>query len=233
MLVFLLVYLHPLTYIPLFVSCGAHFVFILVIYVIVVFTYNIELDNFRMGDKIIIKEDKQAPIIEFKLLSILFVNLYPKFLRSSANVGIPFDTNILIILGLEMQSRQRNILNLQGPMKSVLNVFNFPILIYMCHCHYYFQCVSHGYLPSALIKTTIVPNVKNKAADLSDSDNYRHIAIATITSKLLESILLLKCSDYLTTCDNPFVFKASHGTDMCISTLKEFISYYKCRDTTV
>ena len=73
------------------------------------------------------------------------------------------------------------------------------------------MCLSHGYLPSTLIKTTIVPIVKNKSANLSDSNNYRPIAIATITSKLLESVLLLKCSDYLTTCDNQFWFKASHG----------------------
>ena len=95
------------------------------------------------------------------------------------------------------------------------------------------MCLSHGYLPSTLIKTTIVPIVKNKSGNLSDSNNYRPIAIATITSKLLESVLLLKCSDYLTTCDNQFGFKASHGTDMCIYTLKEFIDYYKCRGTRV
>ena len=34
------------------------------------------------------------------------------------------------------------------------------------------MCLSHGYLPSALIKTRIVPIVKNKAGDLSDSNNY-------------------------------------------------------------
>ena len=68
------------------------------------------------------------------------------------------------------------------------------------------MCLSHGYLPSALIKTTIVPIVKNKAGDLSDSNNYGPIAIAIITSKLLESGLLLKFSDYLTTCDNQFGF---------------------------
>ena len=95
------------------------------------------------------------------------------------------------------------------------------------------MCLSHGYLPSTLIKTTIVPMVKNKSGNLSDSNNYRPIAIVTITSKLLESVLLLKCSDYLTTCDNQFRFKASHRTDMCIYTLKEFIDYYKCRGTTV
>ena len=64
------------------------------------------------------------------------------------------------------------------------------------------MCLSHGYLPSTFIKTTIVPIVKNKSGNLSDSNNYRPIAIATITLKLLESVLLLKCSDYLTTCDN-------------------------------
>ena len=92
--------------------------------------------------------------------------------------------------------------------------FNFFILKYMCYYHYYFRCVS---LVVIWLFTfcTIVPIVKNKAGDLPDSNNYRPIAIATITSKLLESVLLLKCSDYLTTYDNQFGFKASHGTDMC------------------
>ena len=92
------------------------------------------------------------------------------------------------------------------------------------------MCLTHGYLPSTLIKTTIV---KIKSDNLSDSNNYRTIAIATITSKLLEFVLLLKCSAYSTTCDNHFEFKASHGTDMCIYTLKEFFKNYKCKGTTV
>ena len=84
------------------------------------------------------------------------------------------------------------------------------------------MCLSHGYLPFALIKTTIVPIVKNKFGNLSDSNNYIPIAIATITSKLIESVLLLKCSDYLTTCDvSVTTCKVSHGTDMCIYTLKK------------
>ena len=68
---------------------------------------------------------------------------------------------------------------------------------------------SRGYLPYGLIKTTIGPIVKTKAGDLSDSNNYRPIAIvSTITSKLLEAVLLLKCSDYLIPCDNQFGFKS-------------------------
>ena len=70
-------------------------------------TYNIELHHFRIGDEINIKGDKQEPIIELERLSILFENLYTDFRRSSANVGIPLDANILLALyGLEMQRRR-------------------------------------------------------------------------------------------------------------------------------
>ena len=41
-------------------------------------------------------------------------------------------------------------------------------------------CISHGYLPADLSETTIVPIVKNKSGNLSDSNNYRPIALATI-----------------------------------------------------
>ena len=43
---------------------------------------------------------------------------------------------------------------------------------------------SLGYLPPAMIETTIVPIVKNKSGNLSDSSNYRPIALATIISKM-------------------------------------------------
>ena len=87
-------------------------------------------------------------------------------------------------------------------------------------------CISHGYLPADLIATTIVPIVKNKSGNLSDSNNYRPTALATIVSKILESVLLMKCSDCLNSCDNQFGFKSSHSTDLCIYTLKEYIEYY-------
>ena len=75
--------------------------------------YNIELHHLRIGDEINIKGDKQAPIIELELLSILFENLhvYTDFRRSSANVGTLLDTNILLApYGLEMQRRRRKTL---------------------------------------------------------------------------------------------------------------------------
>ena len=85
------------------------------------------------------------------------------------------------------------------------------------------------YLPPTMIKTTIVPIVKNKSSNLWDSSNYRPIALATIVSKMFESVPLFKCVKYLSTSDNQFGFKSPHSTNLCIYTLKDFIDYYKSR----
>ena len=45
------------------------------------------------------------------------------------------------------------------------------------------------YVSTAMIETTIVPIVKNKCGKIRDSNNYRPIALATIVSKLFESVL--------------------------------------------
>ena len=68
--------------------------------------------------------------------------------------------------------------------------------------------MSHGYIPQSLIETTIVPIIKNKADDLSSSNNYRPIALANVISKVFESLILLRCEQFLTTADNQFGFKS-------------------------
>ena len=73
-------------------------------------------------------------------------------------------------------------------------------------------CFTHGYMPADMMETTIVPIIKNKCSNLADSNNYRPIAIATIVSKLFESIILYKCEEFLYTCDNQFGFKPKHST---------------------
>ena len=78
-----------------------------------------------------------------------------------------------------------------------------------------------------MIKTTIVHIMKNKCGHIFESYNYRPIALATIISKLFESVLLLKRVDYLIICSNQFGFKKSHSTDLCIYmyALKEYIEH--------
>ena len=83
----------------------------------------------------------------------------------------------------------------------------------------------HGYLPQQLMEIILIPVIKNKCGNVSDSGNYRPIAIANIISKVLESILLSRCEEFLYTTDNQFGFKPNHSTDMCIYTLKEVIHF--------
>ena len=80
------------------------------------------------------------------------------------------------------------------------------------------------------METTIVLIVQNKCGNLSNSNNYRPIAIATIT---LESLIIVKCEEFLYTSDNQFGFKSGHSTEFCIYTLQEYIEFYKRRYTTV
>ena len=40
--------------------------------------------------------------------------------------------------------------------------------------------VGHGYFPNELMYTVIIPLVKNKDVNITDTDNYRPMAITTI-----------------------------------------------------
>ena len=72
----------------------------------------------------------------------------------------------------------------------------------------YSNMLIHGFLPDAMMITIIAPVIKNNAGDLLDNNNYRPIALATIASKLFESLILSKVSIFLTTCVNQFEKKA-------------------------
>ena len=90
----------------------------------------------------------------------------------------------------------------------------------------YNACLMHRFLPESLLLVHLIPLIKNKLKDHSDPGNYRPIAITTISSKILESLLLVKLEPYLHTTDNQFDFKAEHSTDSCIYLLKEIINFY-------
>jgi hypothetical protein len=55
-----------------------------------------------------------------------------------------------------------------------------------------FNCMLvHGFLPDALMNTTLVSLLKDKKGDITDKDNYRPIAITTPFSKVLELAISL------------------------------------------
>ena len=94
-------------------------------------------------------------------------------------------------------------------------------------------CIKHCYLPPLLMRTILVPLIKDKLKPASDSDNYRLIAIANAFSKLFEHIILTKITSKLETTENQFGFKEGHGTEMCIYLLKDVINYYRSKHSPV
>ena len=48
----------------------------------------------------------------------------------------------------------------------------------------------------------------------------------------LSPLFVLKCEEFLYTCDNQFGFKPKHSTELCIYKLKEFIDYYNRQHST-
>ena len=91
---------------------------------------------------------------------------------------------------------------------------------------------SHGFIISNLKFSTIKPIPKNKY-NLSESSNYRSIAISSVLGKLIDRILLDRLSEYLISSDMQFGFKPAHSTSMCTFVLKETLSYYTQNDSSV
>ena len=83
------------------------------------------------------------------------------------------------------------------------------------------MCIFHGYIPNSCLNTTIVPISKNKNGNMSDTSNYRPVAVATVVSKLLEHFILSNISPFLCTTDNQIACKAGHSTDQCTFLLKK------------
>ncbi|CAB3239040.1 unnamed protein product [Arctia plantaginis] len=94
-------------------------------------------------------------------------------------------------------------------------------------------CIRHSYLPPDLIKTIVVPIVKNKTGDPSDKTNYRPISLATITAKVLDGVLDRRLDEHITLHDAQFGFQKGLSTESAILALKHTIRYYTDRSTPV
>ena len=78
----------------------------------------------------------------------------------------------------------------------------------------------------------ILPIVKNKNKRSNDSTNYRPICISNIICKIIEKVILNRIiSSLLITMDIQFGFKKNIGTEMCVFSLKQYLTYYNNNNT--
>ena len=90
-----------------------------------------------------------------------------------------------------------------------------------------FDCMlCHIFVPPAFTLSTLVPIPKNIKKSVQSSSNYRAIALSNILGKIIDHIILLKCSHVFTSSDLQFGFKAHHSTSMCTFVVNEISQHY-------
>ena len=86
--------------------------------------------------------------------------------------------------------------------------------------NFFTSIIIHNVIPNEMMKTVMIPIIKDKCSSMCDKSNYRPIAISNCLTKILKHILKEKMMNYLQTSDNQFGFKSNHSTKMSISMLK-------------
>lgn len=117
---------------------------------------------------------------------------------------------------------------------SVEHILHGGPVLYEKLCLLFNTCIEHGYLPCDLLKTIVVPIIKNRTGDVSSLTNYRPISLATIVSKIFERII----NEHLNEKNIPlnhaqFGFRKGLSTDLAIFSLKNTVKYYTSRNTSV
>lgn len=87
----------------------------------------------------------------------------------------------------------------------------------------------HGYNPEYILEAVISSIPKNIRGDISSSENYRGIALASALGKILDIIIMKRYKQNLSSDDLQFAFKDKHSTVMCTAALKEIVSHYTTR----
>ena len=93
--------------------------------------------------------------------------------------------------------------------------------------------MSHGYVPSSFLLSTITPIPKNPRLDLRNSEDYRAIALSSVFGKFFDKIVIEKQVEQLGTSELQFGYKTKSSTVVCSTVLMETIEYYISRKTTV
>lgn len=104
---------------------------------------------------------------------------------------------------------------------------HLPRVLYML----YNFCLGHSYMPKDMIKTVVVPIVKNKTGDLADKNNYRPISLATVISKVFDGLLNAHLNSRFVPRDSQFGFRPGLSTESAVLCLKHTVTYYTERKT--
>lgn len=104
----------------------------------------------------------------------------------------------------------------------------------LTHIAFLFTAIAiHGTVPDSFLYSTVVPIPKGRNVNVSDSSNFRGIALSSIYGKLFDNIVLYRYGDRLFSSELQFGFKARSSTSLCSMVLKESLAYYINHQSTV
>jgi len=93
--------------------------------------------------------------------------------------------------------------------------------------------IRHSFAPASFMDERITPILKKNGLKVTDSNNYRPIAIATTSSKIVEHAILAIFDKQLATGYWQYGYKKELGTEMAVFSLKQVISHYNYNNTNV
>ena len=97
-------------------------------------------------------------------------------------------------------------------------------LLYSC-ITLLFNCIlCHAYIPTSFCISMLVPIPKNKLGNLSESSNYRAIALSSLLCKILDTYIIVQQESV--SHDLLFAYKANHSTVQCVTMIRETVSHY-------
>lgn len=102
-----------------------------------------------------------------------------------------------------------------------------PSNLYKLLCIALRSFITHGHVSDFLLVSNLVPIVKDKLASVTDSSNYRSIAISSIILKLFDWVIILGYAENLQLDDLQFGYQTNVSTAMCTWTAVETIEYYQ------
>lgn len=112
-----------------------------------------------------------------------------------------------------------------------LKTLGRPLCVILCNL--FRAIIKLEHLPISLTRTVVVPICKDKQKDISNSNNYRPIALAPIIARLLEKVIHSLSEKYLYSSDHQMGFKSNSSTTTAIYVVKQIAHYYKHRNTSV
>lgn len=86
--------------------------------------------------------------------------------------------------------------------------------------------IVHSHVSDFLLISSLVPIIKDKLASVTNSSNYRSIAISSLILKIFDWVIIIGFKDFLNFDDIQFGYQAKVSTSMCTWLAVETISYF-------